>query len=84
MSSKKSRVLVLGAGVGGLTVAIGLIKRGAQVDVVEKKIDNIVYGVGLSLPGNACARSSRLICSTSAMPKAWALTKRAGSAGMAR
>lgn len=53
MSGRKSRILVLGAGVGGLTVAIGLIKRGAQVDIIEKKIDNIVYGVGLSLPGNA-------------------------------
>lgn len=51
--SKKSHILILGAGIGGLTAAIGLIKRGAQVDIIEKKEDNIVYGVGLSLPGNA-------------------------------
>jgi 2-polyprenyl-6-methoxyphenol hydroxylase-like FAD-dependent oxidoreductase len=51
--SRKSRVLVVGAGIGGLTVAIALIKRGAEVDVIEKNFENVVYGVGLSQPGNA-------------------------------
>ncbi|CAN5301175.1 FAD-dependent oxidoreductase [soil metagenome] len=51
--SEKSRVLVIGAGIGGLTAAISLLKHGAVVDVIEKKAENDVYGVGLSQPGNA-------------------------------
>ena len=50
---RPSRVLVIGAGIGGLTAAISLARRGAQADVIEKKAENLVYGVGLSQPGNA-------------------------------
>ena len=51
--SRKSRILVIGAGIGGLTAAIALKKRGAEVEVIEKKAENIVYGVGLCQTGNA-------------------------------
>ena len=49
----KSKILVIGAGIGGLTAAISLVKHGADVDIIEKKPENDVYGVGLSQPGNA-------------------------------
>ena len=44
---------MIGAGIGGLTAAISLIKNGAEVEIIEKKPENDVYGVGLSQPGNA-------------------------------
>lgn len=51
--TRTSSVLVVGAGIGGLTAAISLSRHGARVDVIEKKRKNLVYGVGLSQPGNA-------------------------------
>jgi 2-polyprenyl-6-methoxyphenol hydroxylase-like FAD-dependent oxidoreductase len=51
--SRKSRILIVGAGIGGLTAGIALLRNGAEIEIIEKKADNIVYGVGLSQPGNA-------------------------------
>lgn len=48
-----NRVLVVGAGIGGLTAGAALAQRGLDVDVVEIKPDNRVFGVGINQPANA-------------------------------
>lgn len=47
------RVLVVGAGIGGLAAAIAFARRGAEVEVVEIRPNAEVYGVGISQPANA-------------------------------
>ncbi len=54
------RVLVVGAGIGGLTAGAALGQRDIEVDVVEIKDDNVVYGVGLAQPGNALRAVSKI------------------------
>jgi 2-polyprenyl-6-methoxyphenol hydroxylase-like FAD-dependent oxidoreductase len=46
-------VLVVGGGIGGLSAAIALRKRGVEVDVVEVNPRWDVYGVGIIQPANA-------------------------------
>ncbi|MFK0119857.1 FAD-dependent monooxygenase [Streptomyces sp. NPDC090994] len=53
--SKISRVLIQGAGIGGLVAATALARRGVHVDVVEHRPPGAVLGVGLNQPGNALA-----------------------------
>lgn len=47
------KVLVLGAGIGGLGAAIALRQRGHEVDLVEVKPEFSVYGVGINQPANS-------------------------------
>jgi 2-polyprenyl-6-methoxyphenol hydroxylase-like FAD-dependent oxidoreductase len=47
------KVLVLGAGIGGLGAAIALRQRGIEVDLVEIKPEFSVYGVGINQPANS-------------------------------
>ncbi|MFF0501794.1 FAD-dependent monooxygenase [Nocardia aobensis] len=49
------KVLIQGAGIGGLTLATALGQRGIEVDVVEGAGPNMVLGVGLGQPANALA-----------------------------
>ena len=44
------RVLVAGAGIGGLSAGIALARRGIEVEVVEAKPVDMPVGVGLVLP----------------------------------
>lgn len=46
------RVLIIGGGIGGLTAAIALRRRGFAVDVIERDPDWSVYGVGIIQQGN--------------------------------
>ena len=46
---KQLKILMVGAGVGGLSAAIALAQIGAQVDVIDIKPDNSVPGVGFGL-----------------------------------
>jgi 2-polyprenyl-6-methoxyphenol hydroxylase-like FAD-dependent oxidoreductase len=48
-----ARVLVVGAGIGGLAAAAALAQRGAAVDVVEVRENAEVYGVGINQPANS-------------------------------
>lgn len=48
-------VLIHGAGIGGLALAIALARRGVQVDVIEGPGRAAVFGVGLNQPANALA-----------------------------
>jgi 2-polyprenyl-6-methoxyphenol hydroxylase-like FAD-dependent oxidoreductase len=47
------KVLVVGAGIGGLGAAIALRQRGFAVDMVEIKPELSVYGVGINQPANS-------------------------------
>ena len=47
------RVLVVGAGVGGLSAALAFIQRGAAVTLIERKTSFDIPGVGLGQPANA-------------------------------
>ncbi len=47
------RILVVGAGIGGLGVARALAQRGIAVDVVEREPTWAQAGAGIYLPGNA-------------------------------
>jgi 2-polyprenyl-6-methoxyphenol hydroxylase-like FAD-dependent oxidoreductase len=46
------RVLVVGGGIGGLTAAIALRRKGFAVDVIERDPDWSVYGVGIIQQAN--------------------------------
>ncbi|MEV0184720.1 FAD-dependent monooxygenase [Streptomyces sp. NPDC050625] len=47
------RVLLIGAGIGGLGAATALARRGVDVDVVELRPDSGVLGVGINQPANS-------------------------------
>lgn len=47
------RVLIVGAGVGGLAAAAALAGRGVDVDVIELRDNAEVYGVGINQPANS-------------------------------
>jgi 2-polyprenyl-6-methoxyphenol hydroxylase-like FAD-dependent oxidoreductase len=54
MTGSVSRVLVVGAGISGLTVATAMAQRGVAVDLVEKRPElSDGGGVGLTLVANA-------------------------------
>lgn len=46
-------VLVVGGGIGGLSAAIAFLQRGVAVDLIEKRPDFEVPGVGLGQPASA-------------------------------
>ncbi|MGW4336028.1 FAD-dependent monooxygenase [Rhodococcus koreensis] len=47
------KVLVVGAGIGGLGAATLLGQRGVQVEVIEARPDSSVLGVGINQPANS-------------------------------
>jgi 2-polyprenyl-6-methoxyphenol hydroxylase-like FAD-dependent oxidoreductase len=47
------KVLVVGAGIGGLGAAAALAQRGVEVHVVELRKNAEVYGVGINQPANS-------------------------------
>jgi 2-polyprenyl-6-methoxyphenol hydroxylase-like FAD-dependent oxidoreductase len=47
------RVLIVGGGIGGLTLAVALARQGLKADVIEIKPEAGVLGVGIIQPGNA-------------------------------
>ena len=44
------KVIIVGGGIGGLTLASALQRRGIASDIVEIKKDWTVYGVGITAP----------------------------------
>jgi len=53
-------ILVIGAGIGGLTAAIALRARGHSVDIIERDPTWSVYGVGIIQQGNVVRAMSAL------------------------
>ena len=49
---QQATILVIGAGIGGLTAAIALGRRGFRVDMIERDPDWSVYGVGIIQQSN--------------------------------
>jgi 2-polyprenyl-6-methoxyphenol hydroxylase-like FAD-dependent oxidoreductase len=47
------RVLIVGGGIGGLSLAVALGRRGIKADMIEIKPNHNVFGVGIIQPGNA-------------------------------
>jgi 2-polyprenyl-6-methoxyphenol hydroxylase-like FAD-dependent oxidoreductase len=47
------RVLIVGGGIGGLTLAVALARQGMKAEVIELKPEANVLGVGIIQPGNA-------------------------------
>jgi 2-polyprenyl-6-methoxyphenol hydroxylase-like FAD-dependent oxidoreductase len=47
------KVLVIGAGIGGLGAGAALASRGVEVEIVEIKPEANVYGVGINQPANS-------------------------------
>lgn len=54
------RILVVGAGIGGLATARALAGQGIECRVVERRPDRSDAGLALNLPGNAVAALRRL------------------------
>ena len=46
-------VLIVGGGIGGLTLGVALGRQGVQAEVIEIKPEHRVHGVGIIQPGNA-------------------------------
>jgi 2-polyprenyl-6-methoxyphenol hydroxylase-like FAD-dependent oxidoreductase len=53
-------ILVVGGGIGGLTSAIALRRKGFAVDVIERDPDWSVYGVGIIQQGNVIRAMTEL------------------------
>ena len=49
---KNLSILIIGAGIGGLTAAIALRQRGFAVELIEKDPSGTAYGVGIIQQGN--------------------------------
>lgn len=54
------RILIVGGGIGGLTSAIALRRKGHQVDVIERDPHWSVYGVGIIQQGNVVRAMAEL------------------------
>jgi 2-polyprenyl-6-methoxyphenol hydroxylase-like FAD-dependent oxidoreductase len=50
---RMERVLIVGGGIGGLSLAVALGRYGIKAEIVEIKSTQNVYGVGIMQPGNA-------------------------------
>jgi 2-polyprenyl-6-methoxyphenol hydroxylase-like FAD-dependent oxidoreductase len=54
------KVLIVGAGIGGLAAAAALGQRGVETEIVEIKPDATVYGVGINQPANSLRALDRI------------------------
>ncbi len=57
---REGRILIIGAGIGGLTAAIALGKRGFAVDMIERDAAWSVYGVGIIQQANVLRAMAEL------------------------
>lgn len=59
-ADKPWKILIIGAGIGGLSAAIALRKKGYEVEMIEKDPDWTVYGVGIIQQNNVIRAMSDL------------------------
>jgi 2-polyprenyl-6-methoxyphenol hydroxylase-like FAD-dependent oxidoreductase len=57
---RDARILIIGAGIGGLTAAIALGKRGFAVEIIERDPTWSVYGVGIIQQANVIRAMAEL------------------------
>jgi salicylate hydroxylase len=62
MTTKKSRIAIVGAGIGGLTLALALRQRGIVADVYEQAIELREIGAAIALMANGARELQRLGC----------------------
>ena len=60
LSAAVQRVLIVGAGIGGLAAGAALGQAGIEVEIVEINATSSVYGVGINQPGNSLRALRRL------------------------
>jgi ribulose 1,5-bisphosphate synthetase/thiazole synthase len=53
MAAQRTRIAVIGAGIGGLTVAACLLRLGFSVEVYEQALQFAPIGAGIQLTANA-------------------------------
>ena len=53
MTGKSANIIIVGAGIGGLTLALGLLRKGIDVQIVEVADTIKEVGAGISVPPNA-------------------------------
>lgn len=68
---KPKSILIVGAGIGGLTAAIALRRQGFDVQMVEKDADWTVYGVGIIQQFNVLRAMASLDLLDAYMSKAY-------------
>lgn len=57
---ERATILIVGGGIGGLTSAIALCRKGFSVEVIERDPDWSVYGVGIIQQGNVVRAMTQL------------------------
>ncbi|MBN1237967.1 MAG: FAD-dependent oxidoreductase [Gammaproteobacteria bacterium] len=57
---REARILIIGAGIGGLTASIALRRRGFEVDMIERDPAWSVYGVGIIQQANVIRAMTEL------------------------
>jgi 2-polyprenyl-6-methoxyphenol hydroxylase-like FAD-dependent oxidoreductase len=57
---REARILIIGAGIGGLTAAIAFGKRGFAVEMIERDPEWSVYGVGIIQQANVIRAMAEL------------------------
>src|SRR5436190_9290226 len=67
------RVLIIGGGIGGLTAAIALCRKGFDVTVLEAATEINPVGKGIWVPTNAMLVFDRLGLSQAVRQAAWPL-----------
>lgn len=58
--AKAWKILIIGAGIGGLSAGIALTKKGFSVDMIEKDPEWTVYGVGIIQQNNVIRAMAEL------------------------
>jgi 2-polyprenyl-6-methoxyphenol hydroxylase-like FAD-dependent oxidoreductase len=75
--ARVEKVLVVGAGVGGMSAGAALAQQGIETDVVEIRPNNAhIYGVGINQPGNSLRALRKIgvleeVCSVGAQFDGW-------------
>lgn len=59
---KRSRIAIIGAGIGGLTLALALRQRGIEADVFEQATQLTEIGAAIALSANGTRELERLGC----------------------